>query len=741
MTALILPGIALFEGFRLDRRGGGLFRVGGDGIPVPVELGARALDVLCVLVEHAGEEVGKNTIMDAVWPDVVVEENNLTVQISALRRVLDQGRTGSSCIQTVKGRGYRFVVPVTWQPARAPGGDPAAAIPPAAKITPMPAPAPAPLPRPWHINRALRRVLGLAAIAALALLVVSLVWWLPERGPAKPPPRLSVAVLPFVAIDGDPQEMRRAQGVTEDLTTDLAFGEMRRVVSQRAVEPYADMLGDVRRLGTALDVRYAVEGSLRRVGHSLRVTIAIISTETAGELWTDRLDLQPQADTSEQETIRRWASRVLRQRLFAIEAARSRRERPDTPDTFDLLIEANALDLEPPSLPRARAAEVLFQRVLDNDATSVPAMIGLAGILLERINALDDPPAGPVLTRVRQLLAAAESRQPDSRWVLRVRANLLRTEGRWQEAEAASQKLIDAYPSAEGGEYMMGICKLNLGQPEEAIGWLQRAIRSSPHSEAMWARYSRLSDATLLLGRNEESIVWAERALAANPELPAAVTSWQYVKMAAAYAQLSRLDEARASVAEANRIWRYRTASDVIVAWDSPALAVSGERIRDALRLAGLRDHVEEGADAGVAPQSGLHDALVGPTPVSVPGARTIQTAEFETLLTQARPLVIDVAGAGRSVAGAVGLPGAGGGGRFDDEAQTLLGQKMTELSKGDRSRPIVTVGESAERWEGYNLALRLAALGYRDVRWYRGGRSAWRLAGQPLAELDVQDW
>jgi DNA-binding winged helix-turn-helix (wHTH) protein/tetratricopeptide (TPR) repeat protein len=110
-----------FGGFLLDHSAGGLFRLDGHGGMVPIMLGSRALDVLGVLVERQGELVAKQTIIDAVWPDTAVEENNLTVQISALRRVLDQGRTDGSCIQTVPGRGYRFVAPVP-DPVPAPEG-------------------------------------------------------------------------------------------------------------------------------------------------------------------------------------------------------------------------------------------------------------------------------------------------------------------------------------------------------------------------------------------------------------------------------------------------------------------------------------------------------------------------------------------------------------------------------------------------------------------------------------------
>jgi DNA-binding winged helix-turn-helix (wHTH) protein len=103
----------LFEGFRLDRRGGVLFRLDQGGVATPVALGSRALNMLGLLVDRKGELVSKDAIMESVWPGRVVEEANLNVQISKLRRILDQNRKEGSCIQTISGRGYRFVAPVT----------------------------------------------------------------------------------------------------------------------------------------------------------------------------------------------------------------------------------------------------------------------------------------------------------------------------------------------------------------------------------------------------------------------------------------------------------------------------------------------------------------------------------------------------------------------------------------------------------------------------------------------------
>jgi len=99
-----------FEGFRLDRRG--LVRVAGAGSEEPVALGSRAFELLLLLAEKHGEIVSKDTIMEAVWPGQAVEESNLTVQVSALRRVLDK-EGQRSLIQNIPGRGYRFTPSVT----------------------------------------------------------------------------------------------------------------------------------------------------------------------------------------------------------------------------------------------------------------------------------------------------------------------------------------------------------------------------------------------------------------------------------------------------------------------------------------------------------------------------------------------------------------------------------------------------------------------------------------------------
>src|SRR5436190_20770595 len=163
MAAVASADISLLDDFRLDRLGGVLFRRAQEGVFVPVAIGSRAFDILGLLVEHPGDLVSRDEIMKAAWPGTVVEDGNLSVQISALRRILDAERLEGSCIQTVSGRGYRFVGGVTQNNFNARSG----------------------------VEKR-------------------------EKHSATPP-RLSIVVLPFTSLSDDRNQQYFADGIIEDL--------------------------------------------------------------------------------------------------------------------------------------------------------------------------------------------------------------------------------------------------------------------------------------------------------------------------------------------------------------------------------------------------------------------------------------------------------------------------------------------------------------------------------------------
>jgi DNA-binding winged helix-turn-helix (wHTH) protein len=189
MDTLSSSDVFLFGSFRFDRRGGVLLRCCDDGRYLAVSIGSRAFAVLGVLIARPGDPVSRDQIMRAAWPGTVVEEGNLAVQISALRRILDAGTQGESCIQTVSGRGYRFVPHMTRQEDVSPAAGPAQATDPTQPLSSV-APERASA-RSWR-----RLTVGSGAAAIVVLLMAG--WWLGgwlTRTPV--PPRLSIVVLPF----------------------------------------------------------------------------------------------------------------------------------------------------------------------------------------------------------------------------------------------------------------------------------------------------------------------------------------------------------------------------------------------------------------------------------------------------------------------------------------------------------------------------------------------------------------
>jgi TolB-like protein len=268
----------VFGDWRFDRQARVLYRRDGTNPWTPVPIGSRAQAILMLLLEQPGTLVSKDTILESVWPNTVVEANNLNVQIAALRRVLDDGRAAGSYIQTVPGRGYRFAVPVTTGTAE----------------------------------------------AASAL------------------PRLSLAVLPFKNLGGDAKEDYLADAVTEDLTTNLSRLPGALVIARTLADFYRGRAADVRSVGREFGVRYLVEGSTRRLGDTLRVNVQLISTETATHIWAGRFDQDMKDLSVGQDEIANRLSAELGVQVVEAEAARSTRERAHDPDAFDFFLRARS---------------------------------------------------------------------------------------------------------------------------------------------------------------------------------------------------------------------------------------------------------------------------------------------------------------------------------------------------------------------------------------------------------------
>jgi adenylate cyclase len=610
-------------------------------------------------------------------------------------------------------------------------------------------------------RRRLRHVV-LAGIAALLLAGgAGAAWWLhrdismpiasvPSVSASTPAdiklsqtPRLSLVVLPFDNLDGTPEQSSLADGITEDLTTALAqrFGLV--VIARNSAFTYKGKAVDIRHVGTELGVRYAVEGSVRKVGSSLRVNVQLVSTETGGHLWADQVDAAAATGSPGQDEFIWRISMELYYKLIDIESARGARERPGNPDATDVLLQAYALQNTSGNPQQVPTVIALYERAVQLDPSSTTAIAKLAIALLDNLNGPDDPTAPATLGRVEGLVAKAESLEPGSGVVTLAKGYLLRWEGRGPEATAVLQNMVDSYPNVALGYHMLAMSLLRAGRSAEVISNEQRSMQLDPHYAWSWVRYRFMDLASFFLGRYDEAIAWAQRSLAALPAGAANARVGRYAEIAAAQAYAGRTEEAHAAAAEANRLGPTMT----VRSWgmqstiENPVFAAQIARVQDGMRLAGIRDHADEDADFGVASDQALHIDDQARTPTTAPGARVIRTADLGQFLQQRKPLVLDVNGWGKSIPGAIALWGAGIGGTTSDPFQARLGRKMQELTHGDRSMPVVTMAWNADRFSGRNLALRLVALGYTNVIWYRGGREAWEVAGLPETEVVVQAW
>jgi len=394
--------------------------------------------------------------------------------------------------------------------------------------------------------------------------------------------------------------------------------------------------------------------------------------------------------------------------------------------------------MSPERLERAR---FFYERAVELNPRSVNALGNLATPLLVQSYLTGAPPPGGYRA-VERLIERAEAVRPDAVAAMYSRAVLLWFTERWAEAAAAYARVLTQYPIANGPESMIAQCYERLGRTEESEILLKRAARKLPRNSWSFKYLTECSLCMMLLGHFEEAIDWALRSLAMNPENAGRPLAQQHMIMASAQALLGRLDEAHRSTAEAARAWPYVTVRGFWTGtFGSDRFAQQIARIMDGLRLAGLRDHLPEDEDFGIAPDSELAAGEFGKTPLAIAGARTIRRAELAALHAKGPVSVLDVSAPGRSIPGAAGLAGAGAGGTVRDNLQPRLEAAVAQLTGGDKTAQVVAMGWNPEHQASANLARRLVAANYTRVLWYRGGQESWQAAGNPVENLLPSDW
>ena len=313
-----------FGGFRLEPRQRVLLDAEGRRAPIS----PRAFEALCLLVARRGELVEKATLMAALWPDVIVDDNSLTQCISALRRALAERPGASRFIATVPGRGYQFVALVeTREAAQASGPAPAASV---------------------------------ERVAAT------------ERNV----PHASVAVLPFANLSGDPARNYIADGIAEELIHTLAHLPDFKVPARTSSFAYRDRQIDVRQIASELNVAAVLEGSIRVADDRLRVTVQLIDGTTGYHLWSSTYDRGMTGLLELQEEIAAAAARALMHSPTYAPRAWPAHPTQD-PIAYELFLQGQSFFTRPNPQNLARSTE-LFTQAIGRDPQFARAYLGLA---------------------------------------------------------------------------------------------------------------------------------------------------------------------------------------------------------------------------------------------------------------------------------------------------------------------------------------------------------------------------
>jgi TolB-like protein/Flp pilus assembly protein TadD len=246
-----------------------------------IALGSRALDLLCVLALAKGEVVSKDELMTQVWPGLVVEENNIQVHISTLRKALDEGKSGETHLVTVPGRGYRLV---------------------SAK------------PPPSRINAE------------------------PGSPPGTFSEKPSIAVLPFQNMSGDPEQEYFADGMAEEIITGLSRIKWLSVISRNSTSIYKNKPVVIKEAAEKFGVRYVLEGSVRKSGNRIRFTAQLIDAKTDAHLWAEHYDRVLEDIFALQDEITMCVVGAIEPSLWKAEIDRIKRQRPKDLNAYDLVL-------------------------------------------------------------------------------------------------------------------------------------------------------------------------------------------------------------------------------------------------------------------------------------------------------------------------------------------------------------------------------------------------------------------
>jgi adenylate cyclase len=342
---------------------------------------------------------------------------------------------------------------------------------------------------------------------------------------AKSAPRLSIVVLPFSNLSNDPDQEYFADGVTDDLTTDLSRISGSFVIARSTAFTYKGKPIDVKQIGRDLGVRYALEGSVRRTGEQVRVNAQLIDAETGAHLWADQFDTNRANLAETQSEITGRLAWTLNIELLRDANHRIEQENAIDPDARDLVMRGWALWYGPQTPKTMQEALRAFERALEIDPRSAEARIGIARALVGKVailwtsTSLQQDEVQQAAARGEKLLLEAIESDPNQPMAYAILGVLRRTQSRLAESQIAFEKAIILDPNFEWANMQLGWTLLFLAEPSAAIARGEKSLRLSPRDPNIYWRYELLGWCQLVSNHLNEAINLFITARTANPRV------------------------------------------------------------------------------------------------------------------------------------------------------------------------------------------------------------------------------
>jgi len=362
-------------------------------------------------------------------------------------------------------------------------------------------------------------------------------------------PRLSIVVLPFANLSNDPEQEYFADGITDDLTTDLSRISGCFVIARNTAFTYKGKSIDAKEIGRELGVRYVLVGSVRRADDRVRVNVQLINAETGAHLWADRFDTDRANVEGVQNEITGRLAQSLSLELMEAVDRRIAQESAVDPDAQALVLRGWAWYYRATSAVTVREAQLAFEQALEIDRSSVDAKIGLATVLARKLAEGWSPPRLEDQAHAERLLLEVlegDTNRPAAHYAMGM---LRRVQNRLAEARIEFETTIALDRNHARSYFRLGQTLMYLGRPEAGIPHIEKAIRLNPRDPNIARPYANLGLCHLLLGQVDKAINLLRQARAANPRF-----YWIHSLLAGALGFSGDIDEARAALAESIRL-------------------------------------------------------------------------------------------------------------------------------------------------------------------------------------------